>query len=92
MSNIGLVLLLIYGVITFMIQLGIFMTVDTISEIVDPSITAIHNATKMNWFGCTVVAILYWIVCPLFAIYYFIYWLFHVGRRNDEEDKDVPVI
>ena len=62
-------------------------------EIVTPF--RIYRDTNMNWFGCWFYFVCISICSPLFVIskivifsfgfvYDFIYWLFHVGRKDDE--------
>ena len=45
----------------------------------------LYEKTKMNMVGCILVAIIYYIVCPLFiprSIGMLVYWLCHIGRRK----------
>ena len=42
----------------------------------------VYEQLKVNWFGATLVYILYFICAPLFAILSFIYWLCTVGRKR----------
>ena len=57
--------------------------------------STLYEVSKMNWFGCWFCFILTSIFSPILfcikfggtiigCIYDFIYWLFHVGRKDDE--------
>ena len=41
-----------------------------------------YELSKMNWFGATVVSLIYNLLCPIGAVCYWIYWLFTVGRKE----------
>ena len=48
----------------------------------------LYKKTKMNMFGCIVVSIVGLLLVPLFWTVSFIYWAFHVGRRNKEDEQE----
>ena len=85
-----LVIYTILGIITIFLELIVSIWVNTL---IFPS--TIYEISEMNWFGCWFCFILISIFSPiLFCIkiigaiigysYDFIYWLFHVGRKDDE--------
>lgn len=44
----------------------------------------VYKNSKMNIVGCVIIASLYYIIYPIFvlrAIYMFVYWLLHIGRK-----------
>lgn len=41
----------------------------------------IYEELNVNWFGATLLYILYFICVPVFAILSFIYWCCTVGRK-----------
>lgn len=45
----------------------------------------IHQAIKVNWFGAIFLALIANIIIPHIAIFYWIYKLCTVGRREDNE-------
>ena len=69
---------------------GIFWLI--VSVAVEFSMTAFHiiwtpkdiyNRTKFNMFGSWLLFIGLCIISPFMAIGKFIYWIFHVGRKDD---------
>ena len=42
----------------------------------------IYRNTKMNIFGCSFLWVLLRIFSPLATIWLFVYWAFHVGRKD----------
>ena len=80
----------------FLISLGSLVELCSsieLNTLIFPS--TLYEISKMNWFGCWFCFILISIFSPiLFCIkiidaiigysYDFIYWLFHVGRKDDE--------
>ena len=44
----------------------------------------IYRNTKMNIFGCTFLWLLLRAASPLASIWLFVYWAFHVGRKDTE--------
>lgn len=42
----------------------------------------IYDSNNINMFGCIIVFMICFILNPLFYIAHFIYWLFHVERKN----------
>lgn len=85
-----LVIYTILGIITIFLELIVSIWVNTL---IFPS--TLYEISKMNWFGCWFCFILISIFSPIllcikliYAIfgysYDFIYWIFHVGRKDDE--------
>ena len=85
--------LLFYLFLISLASLVEFLASIGINTLIFPS--TIYEISKMNWFGCWFCFILISIFSPiLFCIkiidaiigysYDFIYWLFHVGRKDDE--------
>lgn len=49
----------------------------------------IYRNTKMNIFGCTLLWLLLRAASPLATIWLFVYWVFHVGRKDEKpKSKD----
>lgn len=49
----------------------------------------IYRASKMNIFGCTLLWLLLRAASPLASIWLFVYWAFHVGRKDEKpKSKD----
>ena len=42
----------------------------------------LHKNTKMNWVGCILVSIVLFVVLTPTWIGRFLYWAFHVGRKE----------
>lgn len=42
----------------------------------------IYEINNLNMFGCWIVFLISFIFNPMFYIAHFIYWLFHVGRKE----------
>lgn len=42
----------------------------------------IYESNNLNMFGCVVMAIIFFILNPIYYFVYFVYWLFHVGRKD----------
>lgn len=41
----------------------------------------IYNKTKLNWFGVTVLTVIFNVLLPTISISYWIYKIFTVGRK-----------
>lgn len=56
----------------------------TIGDFSDMAITPrqIYDCTNINMFGCVLIFIFAFILNPLSYVAYFLYWIFHVGRKN----------
>lgn len=57
---------------------------NTISDFDNAAVTPkqIYECSDFNMFGCVVIFIVGVILNPLFYIVHFIYWAFHVGRKE----------
>lgn len=42
----------------------------------------IYECNNMNMFGCVVLFMASLMINPLFYIAHFLYWIFHVGRKD----------
>lgn len=85
-----LAIYMILGIITIFLE---FIASIWFNTLIFPS--TLYEISKMNWFGCWFCFILISIFSPILLciklidaiigyIYNFIYWLFHVGRKDDE--------
>ena len=56
----------------------------TISDFGNVAVTPrqIYECNNLNMFGCIVLFIFGFILNPLFVVANFLYWIFHVGRKN----------
>lgn len=43
-----------------------------------------YHEVKLNWFGAWVTTIIIGIVSPIMAAFKLVYWLFHVGRKEED--------
>lgn len=41
----------------------------------------IYESNNLNMFGCVVLSIVFFILNPIYYFVYFVYWIFHVGRK-----------
>lgn len=41
-----------------------------------------YENTKINKFGCIITCIVLWILFPIWSIIAFVWWIFHVGRKD----------
>ena len=49
----------------------------------------IYRNSKMNIFGCSILWLLLRAVSPLATLWLFVYWVFHVGRKDEKpKSKD----
>ena len=57
---------------------------NTISDFGNVAVTPrqIYECNNLNMFGCIVLFIFGFILNPLFVVAHFLYWIFHVGRKN----------
>ena len=44
----------------------------------------VYDASRLNYFGATVVAILVDLLFIPYFVLLFIYWIFHVGRKENK--------
>lgn len=44
----------------------------------------IYRHSKFNIFGCTILWLLVRVISPLATIWLFVYWAFHVGRKDEK--------
>ena len=42
----------------------------------------IYECNNLNMFACVLIFIIAFIVNPLFFVAHFLYWIFHVGRKD----------
>ena len=70
-----LTLYFIFAIAVFLVELDDF---DNMA--VTPK--EIYESNDMNMFGCVIVFMFCFILNPLFYIAHFIYWIFHVGRKD----------
>lgn len=93
MSEIMQIVFVVYVFTTFIALLIEFVYSVNNEDFVTP--IYIYENSEMNWFGCWFCFILLSIFSPFmfimkiltyccFHIHNFIYWLFHVGRKDDE--------
>ena len=73
--NVYIFLYIIFAVVTF------FCTISNFDNVaVTPK--QIYECNNFNMFGCVFIFIVGVILNPLFYIAHFIYWAFHVGRKE----------
>ena len=41
----------------------------------------IYESNNLNMFGCVVLSIVFFILNPIYYFVYFVYWIFHIGRK-----------
>lgn len=41
----------------------------------------IYESNNLNMFGCVVMSIVFFILNPIYYFVYFVYWIFHIGRK-----------
>lgn len=72
------IILLIYPIYT------VAMLLSTIDDFDNVAITPkqIYECNNLNMFGCVVLFIVSIIINPLFFVAHFLYWIFHVGRKD----------
>lgn len=56
----------------------------TISDFDNLAVTPrqIYECSDLNMFACTLIFIFAFITNPLFYVAHFLYWIFHVGRKD----------
>lgn len=61
---------------------GIFLA--TIKYFGNVSVTPrqIYECNDLNMFACVLLFLIFIILDPLFLLAHFLYWVFHVGRKN----------
>lgn len=42
----------------------------------------IYECNNLNMFACVLLFVIGFIINPLFYVSHFLYWLFHVGRKD----------
>lgn len=84
MVDIKIAILAVY--FSIIVAIGILSLIDGINNFYKTP-KEIYENTEMNVFGCIVVWVFSIIFNPLRFIFLFIYFLFHVGRKNEEEDE-----
>lgn len=69
-------------IIYLAIIIGTFLY--TIKDFGDYSVTPkqIYETNTMNMFRCVLISILFFVTNPLYDIAVFIYWIFHVGKKD----------
>lgn len=80
-----LVLGLVYGILVFSmgtISIGNFDDLNFTAWRVTPS--DFYNSTYMNYPACIVVSLIAILINPLYALFKFIYFLAHVGRKKEQ--------
>ena len=57
---------------------------NTISDFDNVAVTPrqIYECTNLNMFACVLIFIIGFITNPLFFVAHFLYWIFHVGRKD----------
>lgn len=57
---------------------------NTISDFYNVAVTPrqIYECTNLNMFACVLIFIIGFIINPLFFVAHFLYWIFHVGRKD----------
>lgn len=47
----------------------------------------LYRSTKMNFFGCYISSLVICLLVPVYCVpavvIYFIYWIFHIGRKTN---------
>ena len=68
--------------IYFIFIVGIFL--GTIEDFGDIAVTPrqIYECNNLNMFVCVLLWIIGFIVNPLFFVAHFLYWIFHIRRKN----------
>ena len=46
----------------------------------------VHKFTKLNWFGAVLFSLFLMVICWVYVIIYFIWWILHVGRKEDKKE------
>lgn len=66
------------------IALIVVMFLYTIKDFGCTAITPkqIYELNNMNMFGCVVLFMISFVFNPLFYMAHFLYWIFHVGRKD----------
>lgn len=77
-----LILIVYLIIITYM-----FMSTIDLSDDIPLTPKQIYDSSEMNMFGCIVVFLFMLVINPLYYIVYFIYWLFHAGREEDQNNE-----
>ena len=73
--------LIVYFYILYILVVGVPTILEKFDDLaVTPK--EIYESNDMNMFGCVIVFIICFIFDPLFYIAHFIYWVFHVGRKD----------
>ena len=85
MVDIKIAILAVY--LSLIIVTGILSLIDGINDFYKTP-KEIYENTEMNMFGCLVVWIFSTIFNPLRFVFLFIYFLFHVGRKHDDEEDE----
>ena len=80
---IGLSIAVAWNIIGFIVLLLIPYSRDAkkLIEIFNPKY--IYKNIDVNWFGCFILTLFFNLLCPVFALGYWFYWLCTVGRRDD---------
>lgn len=73
-------IIIIYGLITFVISIIVVPSYEYFYKFY--LISGLKQLSKMNLFGCICSCIFMHIITPWIGIPVFIYWLFHVGRKE----------
>jgi len=84
MSDILITVLGVYGAIILVMSIVQFKE----DSFILPDVFDIYDGTSMNWFGCILVSISIIMFNPIVSIgwliYKLIYFICHVGRKDDE--------
>ena len=46
----------------------------------------VYKFTKLNWLGAVLFSLFLMAICWLYVIIYFIWWILHVGRKEDKKE------
>lgn len=73
--NTILFIYIIYAVFVFLVTMKDFGNVAFTPR-------QIYECNNLNMFACVLLFIIAFIVNPLFFVAHFVYWIFHVGRKD----------
>lgn len=73
--NTILFIYIIYAVFVFLVTMKDFGKIEITPK-------QIYECNHMNMFGCVVLFVGLIIINPLFYMAHFVYWIFHVGRKD----------
>ena len=74
-----IVIIAIFFLSSLVVYMSIFAKGDLSLNFFYPS--KLYKNSEMNKIGCWVCSIILIVLCSMYTIPYFIWWLFHVGRK-----------